>query len=200
MPHSAVIAPPAFAFAMILGLRVADTTSLYSDLYDAHLCVGCTSLTFDTIKRNTVRQIGIEKSTQDFSSRLDYGELYCGSVGDNFAAVAETEIAKFINAQAQIEDFGLRNVGQLSSASQEKSGCTYFERALRDPKRVRGERDNIEPDSEHLELLSVLALTSVSVISFALLAGIWLLRRWFRNWQLRNMILRGKTASNPPNS
>ena len=90
--------------------------------------------------------------------------------------------------------------GNYQSASQEKSGCTYFERALRDPKRVRGERDNIEPDSEHLELLSVLALTSVSVISFALLAGIWLLRRWFRNWQLRNMILRGKTASNPPNS
>ena len=126
MPHSAVIAPPAFAFAMILGLRVADTTSLYSDLYDAHLCVGCTSLTFDTIKRNTVRQIGIEKSTQDFSSRLDYGELYCGSVGDNFAAVAETEIAKFINAQAQIEDFGLRNVGQLSECEPGKKRLYLF--------------------------------------------------------------------------
>jgi|SRR6516225_829622 len=133
MPHSAVIAPPAFAFAMILGLRVADTTSLYSDLYDAHLCVGCTSLTFDTIKRNTVRQIGIEKSTQDFSSRLDYGELYCGSVGDNFAAVAETEIAKFINAQAQIEDFGLRNVGQLSECEPGKKRLYLFRKSTPRP-------------------------------------------------------------------
>ena len=86
------------------------------------------------------------------------------------------------------------------SASQEKSGCTYFERALRDPKRIREECDNIEPDPEHSEVLSVLTLTIVSVISFSLIAGIWLLRRSFRNWQLRNMILRAKTASDPPDS
>jgi len=200
MPHSAVIALPAFAFAMILGLRVADTTTLNSDLYVAQLCVGCTSLIFDNIKRNIDRQIGIEKNTQDFNSCLDYGELYCGAFGDNFVAEAETEIVKFINAQLRSKISDSEMSAGYQSASQEKSGCTYFERALRDPKRVREECDNIEPGSEHLELFSVLTLTSVSVISFALLAGIWLLRRWFRNWQLRNMILRGKTASNPPNS
>jgi hypothetical protein len=43
-----------------------------------------------------------------------------------------------------------------------------------------------------LEFFSTLTLTTVSMVAFGLLAGVWLLRRSFRNWQLRNMILRGK--------
>jgi|SRR6516162_10555123 hypothetical protein len=126
MPHSAVIALPAFSFAMILGLRVADTTTLNSDLYVAQLCVGYTSLIFDTIKRNTDRQIGIEKNTQDFSSCLAYEELYCGAFGDNFVAEAETEIVKSIN-------FGLRNVGRLSECEPGKKRLYLFRKSAPRP-------------------------------------------------------------------
>ena len=199
MLHSGFIAVPTFVFAMIFGLRDAGTTTLYGDLYLAQLCVGCTSLIYD-IAKPADRQISTDKTTDDLSSCLDYGELYCGTFSDNFSAEAETEIMKFVDAQlrSKISDLAM-SVG-YQSESQENRDCTYLETKLRDPERVREECDNIEPDPEHSEVLSVLTLTIVSVISFSLIAGIWLLRRSFRNWQLRNMILRGKAASHPPNS
>ena len=199
MRHSVFIALSAFAFAMIFGLRAAHTTTLYRDLYLAQLCVGCTSLIYD-ITKPADRQMSTDKTTDDLSSCLDYGELYCGTFSDNLSAEAETEIMKFVDAQlrSKISDLAM-SVG-YQSESQENRDCTYLETKLRDPERVREECDNIEPDPEHSEVLSVLTLTIVSVISFSLIAGIWLLHRSFRNWQLRNMILRGKAASHPPNS
>ena len=199
MRHSAFIALSAFAFAMIFSLRDADTTTLSRDLYLAQLCVGCTSLIYD-ITKPADRQMSTDKTTDDLSSCLDYGELYCGTFTDNLSAEAETEIMKFVNSQFKPKISYLEMSVGYQSASQENSGCTYFETKLRDPERVREECNNIEPDPEHSEVLSVLTLTIVSVISFSLIAGIWLLRRSFRNWQLRNMILRGKAASHPPNS
>ena len=199
MLHSGFIAVPTFVFAMIFGLRDAGTTTLYGDLYLAQLCVGCTSLIYD-IAKPAERQISTDKTADDLSSCLDYREAYCGTFSDDLSAEAETEIMKFVDAQprSKISDLAM-SVG-YQSASQENSGCTYFETNLRDPERVREECNNIEPDPEHSELLSILTLTIVSVISFSLPAGIWLVRRSFRNWQLRNMILRGKAASHPPNS
>jgi len=199
MRHSASIALLAFVFAMVFGLRDADTTTLYSDLYLAQLCVGCTSLIYD-IAKPAERQMSTDKTTDDLSSCLDYGELYCGTFSDNLSAEAETEIMKFVDAQLRSKISDLAMLVGYQSESQENRGCSYFETKLRDPERVREECNNIEPDPELSEFLSVLTLTIVSVISFSLLAGIWLLHRWFRNWQLRNMILRGKTASGPPNS
>ena len=199
MLHSGFIAVPTFVFAMIFGLRDAGTTTLYGDLYLSQFCVGCTSLIYD-ITKATDRQMIVDKTTDDLGSCLDYGELYCGTFTDNLSAEAETEIMKFVNSQFKPKISYLEMSVGYQSESQEKRGCTYFETKLRDPGRVREECDNIEPDPEHFELLSALTLTIVSVASFTLLAGIWLLCRSFRNWRLRNMILRGKTAADPPHS
>ena len=98
MLRSAVIVLPASAFAMIFGLRDADTTTLHSDLYLAQRCVGCTSLIYD-ITKPVDRQMSIDKTTDDLSSCLDYGEVYCGTFSNNLSAEAESELLRFFNAQ-----------------------------------------------------------------------------------------------------
>jgi hypothetical protein len=78
---------------------------------------------------------------------------------------------------------------------QGNSGCSYFESKLRDRGRVRTECGNIESGSNHGELVSVVTLTIVSVVAFAILAGVWLLHRLFRNWRLQSLIPHDKRAS-----
>jgi hypothetical protein len=49
MPHFAVTALLAFAFAMIPDLRVADATTISTDLYLTQFCADCVLLIDDTI-------------------------------------------------------------------------------------------------------------------------------------------------------
>jgi hypothetical protein len=44
MRRSTFIALHAFASAMVLGLRLANATMIYNDLYLSQFCVRCTSL------------------------------------------------------------------------------------------------------------------------------------------------------------
>ena len=193
MLHSAIHALLAFAVAMVLDLRVADGTAISADLYLSEFCVGCTSLIDNIIKPDLHRPISIETTTHDLTACKHYGEPYCANFRDNLSAEAATEIITSINAQLG----SVENLVEYRDEYQGNSnGCTYFESKLRDPQRVRDECGNVEPDSDYLELISALTLTAVSVISFALLAGVWLLRHSFRNWHLQKMILRDKTISN----
>jgi hypothetical protein len=193
MLHSAVHALLAFAVAMVLDLRVADATAISTDLYLSEFCVGCTSLIDNTIKPDLHRPISIETTTHDLTACKHYGEPYCANFSDNLSTEAATEIITSINAQLGSVENSVQYRDEYQGSN---SACTYFESKLRDARRVRDECGNVEPGSDHLELVSVLTLTTVSVISFALLAGVWLLRRSFRNWHLRKMILRDKTTSN----
>jgi len=192
MLHSAVHALLAFAFAIFLDFRVADATAISTDLYLSEFCVGCTSLIDNTIKPDLHRPISIEATTHDLTACKHYGEPYCANFSDNLSTEAATEIITSINAQLG----SVENSIEYRDEYQGNSSCSYFESKLRDPRRVRDECGNVEPSSDYLELISALTLTTVSVISFALLAGVWLLRRSFRNWHLQKMILRDKTISN----
>ena len=176
MLHFTVTALLAFAFAMIPDLRVADATTISTDLYLTQFCAGCVLLIDDTI----ITKLNWPK------------KLYCENLGDNLSAEAEAEIIKYINPQLGLETSDSQISVEYQDKYQENSGCAYFESKLRDPKRVLDECGNVEPGSDYLEFFSTLTLTTVSVTAFGLLAGVWLLRRSFRNWQLRNMILRGK--------
>lgn len=193
MLHFAVTALLAFAFAMIPDLRVADATTISTDLYLTQFCAGCAPLIDDTIKTNLNWPRSVETTIHDFTACKYHGELYCGNFGDNLSAEAEAEIIKSINPQLGSETSDLPISVEYQDKYHENSGCTYFESKLRNPKRVLDECGDVEPGSDYLEFFSTLTLTTVSVTAFALLAGVWLLRRSFRNWQLRNMILRGKT-------
>ena len=135
-------------------------------------------------------------ATHDFTASNTYGRLYREDFGDNLMAI-ETELETSINAQLGPQMSDLEISVEHRDEYQENSGCTYLESKLRDPSRVREECGNLEPASNHLELVSVFTLTTVSVLSFAVLAGAWLLRRFLRNWQLKTIILREKATSNP---
>lgn len=199
MFHPVVTALLAVAFAMIR-VWAADATTISSDLYLSQFCIGCTSLVYDTVGRDLDRPINIETKTPDLMTCRYYTEFYCRSLENDLSAEAEIEIIRSIDAQITLETTDLENSAGYRDDHQQNSGCTYFERILRDPRRVRDECDNIEPSFDNLEAFGVLTITIVSVISFALFAGGWLLLRFFRNWQLRNMILREKTISNPQDS
>ena len=200
MRRSTFIALHTFASAMVLGLRVADATMIYNDLYLSQFCVRRTALIYDTTNPDIDRRIRIETTPRDLRSCSDFGELDCEIFSDNLAAEAEPELIKSIDAQLRSKTSDLEISLGYRYLNQENSGCTYFETKLRDPRRVREECEDIEPNSDHLELFGVLTLTTVSVMAFALLAGACLLRRSFRNWHLRNMIQRGKAISSPPGS
>jgi hypothetical protein len=102
---------------------------------------------------------------------------------------------KIHQCSTRIGNFRVRISVEYQDENQGNSGCTYFESKLRNPTRARAECGNVEPGSDYLEMASVLTLTTVSEVSIALLAGGWLLRRSFRNWQLRRMIMHDKAAA-----
>ena len=200
MLHSVVTAVLAFAFAVSLGSRGANAATMSNDLYLAQFCIGCTSLVYDIIEPEIDRRMDIETPTEHSKSCNDYPELYCENFVANLSDQAEAVITKSVNAQLGSETSNFEISVEYRDENRDDSGCTDSEIKLRYPRRVHEECDNIEPNSDHLELISMLALTTVAVISFAVLADAWLLRRAFRNWQLRNMILRDKTTSGSPHS
>ena len=171
MRRSTFIALHTFASAMVLGLRVADATMIYNDLYLSQFCVRRTALIYDTTNPDIDRRIRIETTPRDLRSCSDFGELDCEIFSDNLAAEAEPELIKSIDAQLRSKTSDLEISTGYRYQNQENSGCTYFETKLRDPRGVREQCEDIEPNSDHLELFGVLTLTTVSVMAFALLAG-----------------------------
>jgi len=135
---------------------------------------------------------------RDFETCKSNGELHCESFDDDLSAKTKAEIIKSTNPQLGSGASNL-NLGvsfEYREQYQEINSCSYLESKRRDPNRVREECENVEPGSDDSELVSMLTLTTVSVISFTFLAGFWPLHRSFRNWWLRNRILRDKTSSN----
>jgi hypothetical protein len=185
----------AFSFAVILDSWGADATAISADLYLSQFCAGCALLTDDTSKTYLDLLRSNETTTHGFTACKYYGELYCKNFGGNLSDEAENEVTKSINAQVASEISSLKILVEYRDEYKEGDGCTDFESKFRDPKRVHEECDNVEPASDYFEFVSMFTLTTVSVISFTLLAGVWLLHRSFRNWQLRNIIARGKTTA-----
>jgi hypothetical protein len=186
----------AISFAVILDLRGTCAAPISADLYQ--FCIGCTASINDTVTSDLDPLTSKETTTHDFTACSYYGEFYCKNFGDSLANETETEIKKSLNAQLASEMSDSQILIEYRPEYKESGGCSYFESKLRDPRRVREECDNVEPSSDHLELFSLLTLTTVVMISVALLAGFWLLHRYFRNWQLRKMIPpdKNKTAAN----
>ena len=193
MLHYAVTTLLVISFAVILDLRGADAAAISADLYLSQFCTGCTALVDDNVTRNLDWLISIETTTHESTACRFYEELYCKNFDDQLSNEIETEIKKSLSAQLASEISEIAT--EYHPEYKEISGCGYFESKVRDPRRIREECNNVEPSSDHLELFGVLTLTTVATISFALLAGVWLLHRSFRNWQLRNMILRDKTTA-----
>jgi hypothetical protein len=185
----------AFSFAVTLDSLGTDATVMSADLYLSQFCASCALRKYDTSKADLDWLKSIGTTTHDFMA-CKYHKIYCENFGDNLSDETETKITKSINAQVASEISDLNILVEYRDEYKESGGCTNFESKFRDPIRVHEECDNVEPSSDYLELFSVLTLTTVSVISFALLTGVWLLRRSFRNWQLRNIIARDKTTAN----
>ena len=193
---SAAIALVVFAFAMMPALRLADATTIEGDLYHAQRCVGCTSLIYDIVDRDTDRAANTD-ATDLMTSCLDYGQLYCGTFGEALSTEAKAELAASIDGQLRSKISDLEILIGYRNKPEENSGCSYFETKLRDPNRVREECEGIEPVADDVESVGVLTIVTVPMASFAVLASAWLLRRSLRNRQLRNIILRDKTSSAP---
>jgi len=196
MLQSAAIALVAFAFAMMPGLRPVDAATIDSDLYQAQRCVGCTSLIYDIVDPDPDRAANTE-APDDLTSCLNYGQLYCGIFSDAISTEAKAELLISIDGQLRSKISDLEILIGNRNQTEENRGCSYFETKLRDPNRVREECNDIEPVADDLESIGVLTIVTVSMASFALLAGAWLLRRSLRNRQLRNIILRDKTTPAP---
>jgi len=194
--RSATIALLPFAFAMILGLRVAEAITISSDLYRSPFCIGCTLSMNPSIIPDLDGSVSTNTAANDLVAPKNYKRIYWEDFGDYLSAEIENEIISSIDPQLGSQRSDLETLIEYRDEYQEDKGCTYLESKLRDPSRVHEECSNVEPSSDYLEFFSMLTLTTVSVISFALLAGAWLLHRLFRNWQLRNIILRDKTTSN----
>jgi hypothetical protein len=196
MLHFAIATFLAISFAMVLDFRGADATAVSADLYLSQVCAGCTPIN-DTVTRDLDWLMSIKTTTHDFTACSYYGELYCKNFDDNLSNETETEIEISLNTRLASEIADLQILAEYRPEYIESAGCSYFESKVRDPRRVREECNDVEPSSDHLELLSVLTLTTILMISFVLLAGVWLLHRSFRNWRLRNMIARDKTTARP---
>lgn len=182
--------------AVILDRRAADAAAVSGDLCLSEFCAGYAPPLDDTIKTKINGPISIDKAASDLPACTYRSELDCGNLDNIFAIGTAAEIIKFINDHFGPEILDSPISVEYQDEHQRNSSCSYFESKLRDQSRVRAECDNIEPESNHGELLSVLTLSTISVFAFALLAGIWLLHRLFRNWRLRSLIQPDKRASN----
>jgi hypothetical protein len=190
----------AFAFAMIPGSRATDAGAISVDLDVSQFCAGCSSLLDDTVKTDPDGHPGTEpasiwKALQDILACKYHDRLDCRNIDDSYTFDVATEIVKFTNLDIESQIVHSKISLEYLDNHQANNGCSYFESKVRDPRRVAAECDSVEPGSDHPELLNVLTLVTVSVVAFALLAGIWLLHRFIRSWRLRKMMLRDKPDS-----
>jgi hypothetical protein len=185
----------ALAFAITLELRVVDAAAVSGDLSLPEFCAGCAPILDGSLKTEINSATGIDDKIQSLAGCEGYDEPDCENFEQIFATETTTAILKLINDHIGSETLTSTIPIEYQGEYQGNSGCSYFETKLRDQNRVRAECDNIEPGSNHGELVSVLTLTIVSVVAFALLAGVWLLHRFFRNWWLQSLIPHDKRAS-----
>jgi len=185
----------ALAFAIALELRVADAAAVSGDLALPELCAGCAPLLDDSRKTEINSPIVIGDKMQSLSSCKYNDEFDCRNFEQIFTIETTTEIVELMNDHLGSELLESAAPIEYLGEYQGNSGCSYFESKLRDQSLVRAECDNIESGSNHGELVSVVTPTIVSVVAFAILAGVWLLHRLFRNWRLQSLFPHDKRAS-----
>jgi hypothetical protein len=188
-----------FIFAMTPGSHATDAAAISVDLGPSQYCANCSPLLDDLVNADYYRQdtdpVIIERETQAISTCKYHDQLYCQNLDDVYRFDGTNEIVKLIDTYFGSEMLYSKILLEYQDNNQANNGCSYFESKVRDPRRVAAECDNVEPSSDHPELLNALTLVTVSVVAFALLAGIWLLHRFIRNWRLRKMRLREKPNS-----
>jgi len=184
------------SFAVILDLAGADATAISADVYLSQFCAGCALLIDDTSKPDLDLLRSNETTTQDFTACRYHGKLYCKNFDDNLLDETETEITKSVGAQLASAISDLKISVEYRDEYTEGDGCTDSEAKFRDPRRVHEECENVDSVPDYFEFVNVFTLTTVAIISFTLLAGVWLLHHSFRNWRLRNIIGRDKTTVN----
>jgi hypothetical protein len=184
------------SFAVILDLRGADATAISADVYLSQFCADCALLIDDTSKPDLDLLRSNETTTLDFTGCRYHGKLYCKNFNDNLLDETETEITKSVSAQLASEISDLKISVEYRDEYTEGDGCTESGTKFRDPRRVHEECENVDPAPDYFEFANMFTLTTVAIISFTLLAGVWLLHRSFRNWRLRNIIGRNKMTIN----
>ena len=184
------------SFAVILDSRGADATAISADVYLSQFCAGCSLLTNDTGKTDLDLLRSNETTPQDFTACRYHEKLYCKNFDDILLDETETEIAKSVSAQLASEISDLKISVEYRGEYKEGDGCTDSETKFRDPRRVHEECENVDRAPDYFEFVNVFTLTIVSIISFTLFAGVWLLYRSFHNRRLRNIIARDKTTVN----
>ena len=158
MLHSAAIALRVFAFAMILGLQVADATPISGDLDHSPFCIRCTSLMNPSTTPDLDGSISTETAMNDFVRPKNYKRIYWEDFHGYLSAEIENEIISSIDPQLGSQRSDLETSIEYWVEYQENRGCTDLESKLRDPSRVHEECGNVEPGSDHLEFVSVLTL------------------------------------------
>ena len=186
----------ALSFALILDSREADAAAISADVYLSQFCAGCSLLTNDTGKTDLDLLRSNETTPQDFTACRYHEKLYCKNFDDILLDETETEIAKSVSAQLASEISDLKISVEYRGEYKEGDGCTDSETKFRDPRRVHQECENVDRAPDYFEFVNVFTLTIVSIISFTLFAGVWLLYRSFHNRRLRNIIARDKTTVN----
>jgi len=195
MLQSAGPALLALAFAIILEFGVADAPAVSGDLLVPEFCAGCTPLLDDSLKTEINSPIVVNDEIRSVLECKYNDEFDCGNTEHISTIETTTEIVELMNDHLGSEILESITPIEYQGQYQGNSGCSYFESKLRDQSRVRAECDNIEAGSNHGELVSVVTLTIVSALAFAILAGVWLLHRLFRNWRLQSLIPHDKRAS-----
>ena len=117
----------------------------------------------------------------------------CENLDEN--STIESQIAQFVRDHLQTEISHQEILVEHQAEQHGNDKCGYFENTIHDQRRVSAECGTVQPTSDYGELASVLTLITISVVAFAVPAGLWLLHRLFRYW-LRSLISRYKTASN----
>ena len=185
----------ALAFGIILELGVADAAAVSGDLLLPEFCAGCAPLLDDSLKTEINSPIVIDDKIRSLSESKYNDKLDCENTKHIFTIEITIEIAELMNDHLGSGILESTTPIEYQGEYQGNSGCSYFESKLRDQSRVRAECDNIEARSDHGELVSVVTLTIVSAVAFAILAGVWLLHRLFRSWRLQILIPHDKRAS-----
>jgi hypothetical protein len=117
----------AFAFAITLELRVADSAAVSGDLSLPEFCAGCTPPLDDSLKTQLNSPIGVDETIQPLSPCKHNDEADCGSVEQIFAIETLTAILK------SIDDHLGSEILEYQGDQQGNSGCSYFESKLRVP-------------------------------------------------------------------
>jgi hypothetical protein len=148
----------------------------------------------DTNKADLDLSISIDETTHDFSTCKYHDQANCENLDEN--STIESQIAQFVGDIYKLK-FHIKKILVEHQAEQHGSDkCSYFEGTIRDQRRVSAGCGTVQPISHYGELASVLTLITISVVAFAVPAGLWLVHRSFRYWQLRSLISRYKTAFN----